>query len=418
MCFFKYSFEENFIVRIRQIILFILLINFYIFTPKDAISSGANPTINNTNILIGSIMPLTIDSVSYDLNYYSANMKIGIETALETQIVKDRKKIIFEVINDSNDPITTVQAARELIDKGIFLMLGNVGSISTLKLIKVLEANKIPAMGFYIMGDINTGNMLNYRPNPAQEVAKIIDHFVNKEGAKPTEVCLFAQNDIFGMAGINSLKSSLEEFPGTQTIVDKLNMILDMMMGGINPALNSIGPVGLYQYETVFIREGYLSLKNWEQESGNQCKLVILMAMPKVAADFIAYAHYKNEPWAFGAVSVTTAGYALRDYLKSYGIEKNILVTQVVPDLDSSLPIVVEARKNLGYNLNHINLEGYIVGRIFTTILNSMKDPLTQDNFIKTARENVFDIGGLKIDFTKDGSGSTLVFLNNLKSGS
>lgn len=71
--------------------MFILLINFYIFTPKDAISSEANPTINNTNILIGSIMPLTIDSVSYDLNYYSANMKIGIETALETQIVKDRK---------------------------------------------------------------------------------------------------------------------------------------------------------------------------------------------------------------------------------------------------------------------------------------------------------------------------------------
>lgn len=401
-----------------QNILLSLLIIFHIVIPNIAISAEADFGKNGKNILVGSIMPLTDDNFYHDLNNYSINMKKGIVAALGSKIADDRRKIEFEVINDSNDPITTVQAANELMDKDIFLMLGNVGSVSTLKLMKVLEANQIPAMGFYTMGDINAENMLSYRPNTAQEVTALIDNFVTKNDAKATQVCIFAQNDVFGMAGINSLKAALEKLPDTKIIVNKLDHILDMMMGGINPALNSIGPVGFYQYETVFIRDGYLSLKNWEQESGNQCKFVVLVAMPKVAADFIAYTHYKNESWSFGAVSVTAAGHALNGYLKSYGIEKNIVISQVVPELSSPLPIVVDAKNALGNDLNHISLEGYIVGRMFITILNSIKDPVTRANFIKTARQNTFNIGGLKIDFTKGNSGSTLVFLNQINLGS
>jgi hypothetical protein len=297
-------------------------------------------------------------------------------------------------------------------------MLGNVGAVSTLKLMKVLEANQIPAMGFYTMGDIDAENMLSYRPNTTHEVIALINNFVIKNGAKATQVCIFAQNDVFGMAGVNGLKTALEKLPDIQTIIDKLDHILDMMMGGINPALNSIGPVGFYQYETVFVRDGYLSLKNWERESGNQCKFVVLLAMPKVAAEFIAYAHYKNESWSYGAVSVTAAGYSISGYLKSYGIEKSILASQVVPELNSSLPIVVDAKNALGDSLNHISLEGYIVGRMFIAILNSMKAPVTRANFIKAARQNSFDLGGLKIDFTKGNPGSTLVSLNHINFGS
>jgi len=391
----------------------------HILVPKIALSAEVDfGKKEDMNILIGSTMQLTDDYLFHDLNYYSTNMKKGIEAALKSQPAKGRRKIGFEVINDSNDPITTVQAARELMDKGVFLMLGNVGSVSTLKLMKVLEANQIPAMGFYTMGDFDAENMLSYRPNTAQEVIALIDHFVTKNDAKATQACIFAQNDVFGMAGVNGLKATLEKLPGTQTTIDKLNHVLDMMMGGINPALNSIGPVGFYQYETVFIRDGYLSLKNWERESGNQCKFVILLAIPKVAADFIAYAHHKNESWSYGAVSITAAGYSINSYLKSYGIEKDMVVSQVVPELNSSLPIVVDAKTALGDSLNHISLEGYIVGRMFMVILNSMKDPVTGANFIKAARQSPFDLGGLKIDFTKGNPGSTLISLNHINLGS
>lgn len=419
MYFLLYIFNPKLVQKIWQhILLGVFIIIISIVIPGNAAPIEIDPGKKNINILIGSIMPLIEDNIHRDLNNYSINMKKGIEAALMGQLVKDRKNIELEVINDSNDPITTVQAANTLIDKNVFLMLGNVGAVSTLKLMKVLEANQIPAMGFYTMGDINAENMLSYRPNTVQEVIALISNFIKKHDARITQVCIFAQNDVFGMAGVSGLKATLQELPDTQTTINKLDHILDMMMGGINPALNSIGPVGFYQYETIFIREGYLSLKNWERETGNQCKFIILVAMPKAAADFIAYTHYKNEPWFFGAVSVTVAGHALSDYLKSYGIEKNIVASQVVPELNSSLPIVVDARNALGSDLNHINLEGYIVGRMFLNTLNSMKDPVTRTNFIKTARQNIFDMGGLKIDFSKGNPGSTQIFLNQVNLGS
>ncbi len=415
----KYFINTRIIQRKCSGILLGLFVIFHIFISKITLSEEVNSgKKEDMNILIGSTMQLTEDPLFHDLNHYSTNMRKGIEAALKSQPTKDRRKIEFEVINDSNDPITTVQATRELIDKGVFLMLGNVGSVSTLKLMKVLEANQVPAMGFYTMGDIDAENMLSYRPNTAQEVIALIDNSVLKSGAKATQVCIFAQNDVFGMAGVNGLKAALEKLPDARTTIDKLDHILDMMMGGINPALNSIGPVGFYQYETVFIRDGYLSLKNWERESGNQCKFVILLAIPKVAADFIAYAHYKNESWSYGAVSITAAGHSISGYLKSYGIEKDMVVSQVVPELNSSLPIVVDAKNALGDSLNHISLEGYIVGRMFMTILNSMKDPVTRANFIKAARQNPFDLGGLKIDFTKGNPGSALISLNHINLGS
>lgn len=406
----------NLFMKYGQKTIFFIILIFYFFSSNSTISAGIDQGITDTSIRIGAIMPIT-GNTSYDgLDYYSINIRRGIEAALEGQVVQGRK-IEFEVMNDNNDPITTVQNAREMMDKGIFIMLGNVGAVSTLKLMRVLEANQIPTMGFFILGDINADNMLNYRPNPADEVTKLVDRFV-KDGIKPAQICLFAQNDIFGMAGINGLKTALKKYPDTQSEIDKLDVILDMMMGGINPALNSIGPVGFYQYETVFIREGYLSLKNWEQENRNQCKVVIMLAIPKVAADFIAYSNYKNESWSFSAISATAAGYALSNYLNMFSIDKNVVVSQVVPALDSNLPIMVDARKVLGKDLNHVSLEGYIVGRMFITILKSIKEPITRVNFVKMARQKPFDIGGLMIDFTQGNSGSSLVYLSNLKSGS
>ncbi len=391
-----------------------LILICYSMTPKNAAALEAELGVTDTSIRIGAIMPLTGDSNRFfGLSYYGLHMKKGIEAALSGQIVNGRK-IEFEVINDFDDSITTVQVAREMIDKGIFLMLGNVGALSTLKLMPVLKANQIPAMGFYILGDINADNLLNYRPNPVQEVTTLIENTVVKKGVKPTQVCVFAQNDIFGIAGIDGLKAALKKFSGTEPIISKLDSILDMMMGGINSALNDIGPVGFYKYETVLVREGYASLKNWEKQNGDQCQFVVLVAIPKVAADFIAYAHQKNESWSFGVISATAAGYALKDYLNTYNIDDKIITTQVVPSLDSSLPIVVDARNALGEELNHINLEGFIVGRMFIAILKSMKDPITRDNFKKAARQKILDIGGLKIDFTNENSGSNLMLLNQL----
>ena len=186
------------------------------------------------------------------------------------------------------------------------------------------------------------------------------------------------------------------------------------MWGGINPALNNMGPVGLYLRGTTLLREGHQSLKNWEKNNGEPCRLVILVATPKVAADFIAYASYKNENWIFSAISATAAGDALKNRLLENNIQTKVIVSQIVPVLDGNLPIVTDARNALGSELNLVNLEGFIVGRMFLNILRSMNGPVTRANFLKAARRQSFDLGGLKIDFTKGNQGSSLVLLRTL----
>jgi branched-chain amino acid transport system substrate-binding protein len=366
------------------------------------------PGITSTMIRIGAIMSLAGDSEIYGLN-----MKKGIETALANQTVQGRS-VEFEALNNFDEPITTIEVARPLIDKGVFIMLGNTGTLTTLKFMPVLAANQIPALGFYTAGEIPTdGDMFNFRPGHVKEISTIVAAALDA-GVKPAQLCLFAQNDADGLAAIEGLKTSLTKVPDTQSIIKPLDQSIDMMMGGINPALNNMGPVGLYLRGTVRLRDGYQSLKNWEKISGTPCRLVILVATPKVAADFIAYALYKNEPWLFTAVSMTAAGNALKNRLIENGLRQKILITQIVPPLDSPLPLIADAKTALGPQFNPVSLEGYIVGRLFLAITRSINGPLTRANLIKAARRQPFDLGGFKVDFTQGNPGSNLVLLTVL----
>ncbi|MDV7402849.1 branched-chain amino acid ABC transporter substrate-binding protein, partial [Arthrospira platensis SPKY1] len=99
----------------------------------------------------------------------------------------------------------------------------------------------------------------------------------------------------------------------------------------------------------------------------------------------MAYARYKDETWIFSSPSPTQRA-KLTDMLKEYKITSKVIITQIVPALDSELPIVTEARAALGQGMDEYALEGYLVGRLFVTILQAMDGPLTRENFLKTAR--------------------------------
>ncbi|MDS4027838.1 MAG: ABC transporter substrate-binding protein [Candidatus Contendobacter sp.] len=373
-----------------------------------SLSWAEEPGVTDKTIRIGSILPLEGDYMVYGLA-----MKQGMDAALAGQMIQGRT-VELNVLNNFNEPITTIEVARTLIDQGVFMMLGNVGTLASLKLMPVLAANKLPALGFYTSGQIQTdGDMLNFRPGHAQEINTLVT-MATDAGVKPAQICLFVQNDADGLAGIDGLKTGLKKLPNTQDISEKLDQNMEVMMGGINPALNNVGPVGFYPRGTVRLREGYQSLKNWENTSKSPCRLVIMVATPKVAADFIAYALYKNESWSFAAISSTAAGDALKNLLLKNDVHHKVIVTQVVPALDSPLPLLADARKALGPQLNPVSLEGFIVGRLFLAIARSINGAMTRVNFVEAAHRQAFDLGGLKIDFTKGNSGSGLVLLDLL----
>lgn len=219
------------------------------------------------------------------------------------------------------------------------------------------------------------------------------------------------QNDAYGMAGVEGVRRALSRYSDVDEVLASLETMLNIQ--GDNPPRNNIGPVGVYTRNTFVSRDGYMSLKRWELERGTECRLVIGVGTYNAIARFTGYAHAKGEKWIVSAVSFTGAD-NLRGAVAEYGVTDRVVMTQVVPLLDSDIPIVRQARKALGERYGYVSLEGYIVGKMLIAILKNVEGELTRDKFLQAAYGNSFELGGLTLDFRKDNQGSDDVFLTYL----
>jgi branched-chain amino acid transport system substrate-binding protein len=380
-----------------------------IVTLVSIFNASAETGITKDKILIGGVMDLEGRSRAL-----GQGMKQGILAALSGKRVKGRS-FEFITLNDSYNPTKTKAATEELIRSGIFAMLGNVGTPTAGASLPVLARAGIPAVGFFTGAGLlrpGEGDIVNYRASYVQETAAVIGAAI-KAGLKPAEICAYVQNDGYGMAGIAGVKAALSTARESGGIIEMLDEI--MSLTGNNPFRNDIGPVGVYKRNTFSSRDGFESLKTWENNSGVKCRLVVTVGAYASIANFIGYASMKGEDWVYSAVSFTGAE-NLKNALSEFGVSKNVIVTQVVPPLDSSLPIVKDARAALGPNLSYISLEGYIVGRFFLKVLESMpgKD-ITRSSFLSAIQGNKFDIGGMKLDYSTDNQGSDLVISTYLE---
>lgn len=389
----------------RALLSFVFIATFI----NTSLSWAEEPGITEKTIRIGASDPLEGDA-----KFYGQNLKKGIDAALTGQIIQKRT-IEFEMLDDRYIPDKAVENTKQLLDKGVFAMVGSFGSATTQKVLPILAERKIPAFGFYTgAGFTGPGDILNFRPSSAKEVEVMVTTAL-AAGVKPNEVCAYVQNDEFGMSGLKGFRAALSKQSGAESSISKLDQLIALT--GNNPVRNNIGPVGVHNRDNWTARDGYLSLKNWEKVSGTPCRLVITTALLEPTTMFIAYARYKNEPWIFSAISVVSGDHfstALKDKGVTGKAEK-VITTQVLPSLDTPLPLINEARKALGGDFNYISLEGYVVARLFVEIMKSINGPLTQESFLKAARLQPYDVGGIKIDFTNDNQGSDFVGFTLLK---
>lgn len=301
-----------------------------------------DPGIADKTIKIGSILPLEGDRIESGMA-----IKAGLEAALATQAVQNRK-VELAALNDFYDPGAAVEAAKKLAQQGVFLMIGNHGTPTVKAILPLLAENKIPLLGPYTgAGFTEPGQVLNFRTTYIKEVGSVVDLALSA-GLKPTEICGYVQNDSYGMAGLQGMRASLANHPNAGPIIAKLDALLSA--SGENPQRNNIGPIGVYQRGTFAAIQGYESLKKWEAGNKTHCRLVVTVGTFEAVSKFISYASYKGETWAFSMVSFT--GTPIDFKPKDQQITNKLIQTQVVPPLDSPLPIVEEARKALGRNLN------------------------------------------------------------------
>jgi len=363
-------------------------------------SEGVSPSV----IRVGGVMDLQGDSKGLGLG-----MKAGIEAALADRRLQGRP-IEFVAMNDFYNPQTSVEATNALLAKGVFAMLGNVGTPTAKAVLPILTDKKVPAVGFFTGAGLlrsGQGSVVNFRASYVQEIGKVIEAAIGV-GVRPDEICAYVQNDAYGMAGVAGVKAAFAKLPETGKINEALDRI--QALPDEDAGRNNIGPVGVYQRNTLRSKEGYLSIKKWEEQSGHRCRLVVTVGTYKAVSNFIAYARHKGETWTVSAVSFTGAD-DLKSALKEYGFTDRIIMTQVVPTLDSKLPIVTEARAALGTQLSYVSLEGYIAGRMFIAIAESMKGDITRSAFTEAVKGKKLDLGGLPLDFTNDNQGSDLVQL-------
>ncbi len=366
--------------------------------------------VTSGSIRIGGVMDLKGDSRGLGLG-----MKAGIEAAIRNKQIQGRR-LEFVTLNDNYSPPKTIEATKELVGQNIFAMVGNVGTPTAKVSLPILAENKIPAVGFFTGAGIlrpGIGDIINFRASYVQETASVIQAAIDA-GIPPSGVCAYVQNDAYGMAGVTGIQRALEGLSGTQDVVRILEDMVNME--GENPPRNNMGPVGVYKRNTLYARDGYQSLKAWEASSASKCQLIVTVGAYANIARFAAYARNKGENWIISAVSFTGAD-NFREELKQFGVSDGVIMTQVVPTLDSELPIVKEARSALGNQFGYVSLEGYIVGKLMLAALEQIRGPITRENFLKAVRGRTFEFGGLRFDFTDDNQGSDFVALTYLDRG-
>jgi branched-chain amino acid transport system substrate-binding protein len=370
----------------------------------------AQQGVTDRLVRIGGVMDLEGRSRGLGLG-----MKAGIEAAIRNQRIGGRR-VEYVTLNDSYTPSKTIAATKALVTQGVFVMIGNVGTPTAKVSLPILAQSKVPAVGFFTGAGLlrpGAGDIVNYRASYVQETAAVIRAAIDA-GVNPSQICAYVQNDAYGMAGVIGIKRALGALPGTEIMTKTLDVILQQQ--GENPPRNDLGPVGVYQRNTFTSRSGYQSLKNWEAVSNAPCKVVVTVGTYNAISKFAAYSRYKGQDWVISAVSFTGAD-NFHNALADAGISDRVIMTQVVPPLDSKLAIVTEARQRLGEQFGWVSLEGYIVGKLWLSAMQKVKGRITRAKFLDAVLGRRLDLGGLNLDYSNDNQGSDLVVLTSLTPG-
>ena len=366
------------------------------------------------------------------------NMKLGLEAALNGKIVQGKKRIEITFENDYYEPAVAKQKTRKLIDSGILLMIGNVGTPTAKETLPILSNKQVPMVGFLTGAQLlrtpskSSELIINYRASYKQEIEKVVKMALKKKDIEASEICAYVQDDSYGKSGLQALRDSLKEAGAQEEILAFYDKYLDGK--DTKSDRNQIyGPVGFYTRNTPDVELGYESLKNWEKTRGINCRLVVTAGTSSNIARFIKLAQDKENNWLISSLSFADAQELKLD-LEEYGITKNVIMTQVVPLLDSDLAIVKEAKDEFKkqaeskFNkeakskfkdeFNNVFLEGFIVGKMTLEIIEKIPGEVNSKNFLKQIRmSKKFNLDGVSIDLTQRPiQASNLVLITELTS--
>lgn len=299
------------------------------------------------------------------------------------------QKVTLIVYNDSYEPSQTAPNMRKLILKDkVLAIIGNVGSPNAVVSVPIINELKTLLYGSYAGAGVLRKTppdryVFNFRASYAEETAAMVKGLL-KAGVKPDEIAFFTQNDSFGDSGyygaINALKE--EGYKDTEKLIN-----------------------ARFTRNTLNVEEGLSEL----MDTPKPLKAIIIVAPYRPAARFIKLAAEELPNTLFLNVSFVES----ETLIKELGTfeDNRVIVTQVVPSYDSTLPAIKEYRESLkkyakDRRPDYVSLEGYLATKLFVLALQRAADEnkLTKEGLVEVMEQmHDVDIGiGIPISYDKN----------------
>ena len=308
------------------------------------------------------------------------NMRNGVLAAMKEINLQGGikgKSLCLVVLDDGYEPEKTVSNMHTLINQeNVLTIIGNVGTPTAIAAVPSANRTHVPFFGAFTGAGVlrripPDRYIVNYRASYAEETAAMVQALINNGGLKPHEIAFFTQRDAYGDSG----------FVGGITALKK---------NGLKDETRITH--GRYERNSLAVENGLADILLADPEP----KAVIIVGTYAPAAKFITLAREYGLKSLFLNVSfVGDAPLAL-----ALGPDENgVIVTQVVPPLDASLPAVKNfhrAMRLLDPSISSTSgaLEGYITTRILIHALTRIDGQISRKSIIN-ALEGLgeFDLG-------------------------
>ena len=316
------------------------------------------------SIKVGMTAALTGPSASL-----GQNMRAGIESYFSTvnsQGGINGRMLEFVVKDDGYEPNRAAVNMRTLIDDDkVLAVIGNVGTPTAIVTVPIAQEKKTLLFGAFSGGSVlrpkpASRYVINYRASYEQETAEIINGLL-EAGIKPKQIAFFTQADSYGDTAYRGAINALHKagFIKTEQLIH-----------------------GRYTRNTLNVENAVADIL----DASIQPKVIIMAAGYKASSKYINLVKQDIADMIFVNLSFVSS-YALQKMLAVNTNADNVIVSQVVPSLDSMLPIVEEYKVALHQFFpelqpNFVSFEGFIVAKIFHYGLMNIKKSITKESII------------------------------------
>ena len=350
-----------------------------------ALAAAAEPGVTATTIVIGQSAAFTGPA-----SELGTEMQAGATAyfkAINAAGGINGRKIELRSLDDGYEPDRAAANTKKLIDEGVFLLFGYVGTPTSNASKPIFTAARVPFVGPFT-GAESLRNPLNryifnVRASYYDETDKIVGQLV---GQTLDRIAVFYQNDDYGKAGL----------AGVERAMQRRNL--------------KIVATGTVERNTVDVAAAVKAIGNLEPQG------VVMISAYKSCAAFIKAMRAAGHNPQFMNVSFVGSK-ALAHEAGPAG--RGVGVSQVVPfPWNLSARVVKDYQQLLEastgkQNFSFTSLEGFIAAKVLVEGLRRTGPDLTRERFI-AAMEQIrdFDVGGFIITFSPtDHSGSKFVEL-------